>query len=102
MPGTPAQIAETLANFYRDFGPTDVVAKAAAKRMKIRESVALDAARAYRDAQAKVLGSDPGRERHIRESVGRLTERANAAEAKGLRNASLQELEAVAAITFGI
>jgi hypothetical protein len=30
-----------------------------------------------------------------------MAERANAAEAKGLRNASLQELEALTAITFG-
>jgi len=40
--------------------------------------------------------NNPGRERQIRESAERLAERANAADAKGLRNASLQELEAVA------
>jgi hypothetical protein len=98
MPGTPAQIAETLANFYRDFGATDRVAKAAAKRMKISESVALNAARAYRAEEQK---GNPNHERQVRESAERLTARANAAEEKGLRGASLQELEAVAVLAFG-
>lgn len=63
--------------------------------MNIAESVASSAAKAYETS------SDPIRDRQIRESAERMVERANAAEAKGLQNASLQELEAVAALTFG-
>lgn len=99
-----AQIAETLSNFFRDFGTSERTVKAAARRMNISESVASSAARAYETASETVYeahGRNPIRERQIRESAEALTARANAAEAKGLRNASIQELEALTAMTFG-
>jgi hypothetical protein len=94
MKSRDTQIAETLAGFFRDFGTSDSTVKAAAHRMRISESVAASAARAYETAAA------PVRERQIRESAELMVQRANAAKAKGLRNASLQELEALTAISF--
>jgi DNA-binding transcriptional regulator PaaX len=95
MKSRDVQIAETLAGFSRDFGTSENTVKAAARRMKISDSVANSAARTFETA------SEPARDRQIRESAERTVERANAAEAKGLRSATLQELETLAALTYG-
>jgi DNA-binding transcriptional regulator PaaX len=106
MAPSPQQIGENLAKFFADFGTSDRTVKSAARRMKISESSAAAAAREYDRASLAIYesvdhGRNPARERFIRESAGRLAERANAAEAKGLRNASLQELEALTTIGWG-
>jgi hypothetical protein len=115
-----------LMGVFKDHGATPQVARKAARELGIREQDAIRAANAFQEAFAngvrafteagdfrEVGGfteSDPdmnatgGETKHqawMRESAARMAERANAAEAKGLRNASLQELEALAAITFG-
>jgi len=98
------QAAKTLVAFFEDFGTSSGVVRSAARRMKISESVAMEAATAYETAKGQALdqtgGRNPIRERQIRESAELLVERANRAEAD-LRHASLQDLEALAAVSFG-
>ena len=108
---TDIQVGFLLETFKRD-GATPEVAKRAARSLGISESVAVKSASVYRKSYEEALvaagvGIDPkgpaesARSRQLRESAERLITRAHAAEAKGLPNASLQELEALAAISFG-
>jgi hypothetical protein len=88
---------EVLEAFFEDFGTSSETVKNVARRMKLSESAVSEAAAAHKKSKV----GNPARDRQIRESAELMVDRANAAEAKGLRNASLQELEALSAITFG-
>ena len=115
-----------LMEAFRDHRATPQVARLAARELGIREQDAIRSVSAFQEAFAIgvqafteagdfrdaggftesaedtiACGGETKHQAWMRESAARMAERANAAEAKGLPNASLQELEALAAITFG-
>ena len=96
------QAAETMVNFFNDFGTGPNVVKSVARRMKISESVVKEAATTYETTKRTTVEThgDAARERQIRESAERLVERANAAESD-LRHASTSDLHALTAMKFG-
>ncbi len=111
---TDVQIGSLMEAFKRE-GATPAVAKRAARSLGISETLAVQTARAFEEAYSKAIRSlassrklppevaaEVTRGQQRRESAQRLIDRADAAESKGLSKATTQELEAVAALTFGL